>query len=130
MASVTSEGLHTSIALKKKDFNIVKLLAPERSFDIRRKDGTYISHAVDLETQIPIVSLLWLKARSQRNGSADVDLVLIDLADIVAKFCPYLWTMTYVLESCEKFGKRELLLERQNSISQQYFNRCNFIAPQ
>jgi uncharacterized protein YbbC (DUF1343 family) len=118
-ASITGNGLHSRSALKQAGFNIVKLFAPEHGFDSTGEDGAYINHQVDTQTNIPIVSLYSEKLAPSVDDLADVDLILIDLPDIGARFYTYLWTMTHVLESCEKYNKPVIILDRPNPMAHQ-----------
>lgn len=117
VASVTSNGKHSRLALNEVGFNIIKLFSPEHGFDSTGADGAYIQHQIDSATQLPIVSLYSEKLAPSEEDLADIDLILIDLPDIGARFYTYLWTMTYVLESCEKYNKKVLLLDRPNPMA-------------
>lgn len=116
-ASLTSTDKHSRIALREAGFNLVKLFAPEHGFDADGADGAFIEHRIDAHTKLPIVSLYSEKLAPSEHDLKDVDLVLIDLPDIGARFYTYLWTMSYVLESCEKYNKRVLVLDRPNPMA-------------
>ncbi len=117
LASVTSEGIHSRLALKKAGFSLVRLFAPEHGFDSKGDDGAYIDHQIDQQTQIDIVSLYSEKLSPTADDLADLDLVIIDLPDIGARFYTYLWTMTYVMDACAKFSKPVLVLDRPNPMA-------------
>ena len=117
LASVTSKGIHSRIALKEAGFNLIRLFAPEHGFDTKGDDGAFIHHQIDEQTQIPIVSLYSEKLIPSDEDLADIDLVIVDLPDIGARFYTYLWTMTYVMESCEKTKKPVLILDRPNPMA-------------
>ena len=117
-ASMTSDGIHSRIALLKAGFNIIKYFAPEHGFQSVGDDGAYISNSTDKETNIPIISLYGDKLAPSKEDLADLDLVIIDLPDIGTRFYTYLWTMTHILESCERNHKKVLLLDRPNPIAQ------------
>ncbi|MGN0002666.1 MAG: exo-beta-N-acetylmuramidase NamZ domain-containing protein [Sphingobacterium composti] len=116
-ASRTTTGKHSRIALKEAGFNLVKLFAPEHGFDAQGADGAFIAHEVDSQTQLPIVSLYSEKLSPTQEDLKDIDLVLIDLPDIGSRFYTYLWTMSYVLESCVHYNKSVLLLDRPNPMA-------------
>ena len=117
-ASMTSKGQHSRLALKDAGFNITKLFSPEHGFDATGDDGAYIDHHIDSATQIPIISLYSEKLAPTQEDLANMDLIIVDLPDIGARFYTYLCTMTYVLESCEKYHKPVLLLDRPNPMAQ------------
>ncbi|MBP3944316.1 DUF1343 domain-containing protein [Sphingobacteriaceae bacterium WQ 2009] len=116
-ASLTSLGTHTRVALQEAGFQIVRLFAPEHGFDSQGVDGAYIDDNIDALTQIPIVSLYSKKLAPSAADLADLDLVIVDLPDIGARFYTYLWTMTYVMESCEQYGTPALVLDRPNPMA-------------
>ena len=116
-ASLTSDDAHSRLALQAAGFNVTKLFAPEHGFDSTGEDGKFIDHEIDLLTNLPIISLYSEKLAPTETDLADLDLVLIDLPDIGARFYTYLWTMTYVMESCGKHGKPVVILDRPNPIA-------------
>jgi len=116
-ASVTKEGINTRLALQKAGFNLVKIFGPEHGFDTKGEDGKFINHQIDQLTQLPIISLYSEKLAPSKEDLTDLDLVIVDLPDIGARFYTYLWTMSYVMESCEKYNKPILILDRPNPIA-------------
>lgn len=116
-ASVTAEGLHSRLALQNAGFNLIKLFSPEHGFDTTGADGAFIHHNMDKETRLPIISLYGDKLAPSAEDLADVDVVLIDLPDIGARFYTYLWTMTHVLESCCEHQTPVMVLDRPNPFS-------------
>jgi len=116
-ASVTQNSINARLALQKAGFNLVKIFGPEHGFDTQGEDGKFIHHDIDQLTQRPIISLYSEKLAPGEKDLADLDLVIIDLPDIGARFYTYLWTMSYVMESCEKHRKPLLILDRPNPIA-------------
>lgn len=117
LASVNSKGEHSRIALQKSGIYLTKLFTPEHGFDIKGEDGAFVDHQIDSTTQLPIVSLYSNKLMPTKDDLIDVDIVFIDLPDIGARFYTYLWTMSYVLESCEKHNKKVIILDRPNPMA-------------
>lgn len=118
LASITSDNIHSRFALLNSGFNLVKLFAPEHGFDTAGDDGAFINHQIDVSTQLPIISLYSEKLAPSKEDLEDIDLIIIDLPDIGVRFYTYLWTMSYILESCEKQQKKVLLLDRPNPLAQ------------
>lgn len=117
-ASLCSNGIHSRIVLLKSGFNIIKLFAPEHGFDGTGEDGLYIDHQQDTLTQLPIISLYGDRLAPTFEDLEEVDCVFIDLPDIGTRFYTYLWTMSYILESCEKYSKKVFILDRPNPMAQ------------
>ncbi|MDQ8004086.1 MAG: DUF1343 domain-containing protein [Pedobacter sp.] len=118
--SLSTTGTHASVALLSKGFNVKKLFSPEHGFSAKGDDGAFISDDTDIITKLPIVSLYGEKLAPTANDLADIDLVIVDLPDIGARFYTYLWTMTYVMETCAANGKKLLILDRPNPIAKQF----------
>lgn len=116
-ASITQNGINTRLALQKAGFNLIKIFGPEHGFDATGEDGKFIHHQIDQLTLLPIISLYSEKLAPTEEDLADLDLVIVDLPDIGARFYTYLWTMSYVMESCEKHHKPILILDRPNPIA-------------
>lgn len=115
--SVTANGIHSRLALQQSGLSLVKLFAPEHGFDTKGVDGAFINHQIDELTGLPIVSLYSNKLMPSEEDLSDVDIVLVDLPDIGSRFYTYLWTMSYILESCEKYNKRVIILDRPNPMA-------------
>lgn len=115
-ASVTSDGIHSRIALKDNGFKIVKLFSPEHGLNSLGADGHYQPDATDSLTGLPVVSLYGNRLAPGHEDFRDIDMVLFDLPDIGCRFYTYLWTMTYVMEACARFNIPFLIADRPNPI--------------
>ncbi len=116
-ASLTNKGEHSRLALQAAGFHLTKLFAPEHGFDSTGEDGKFIHHDIDSLTQLPIISLYSEKLAPNEEDLSDLDLLIVDLPDVGARFYTYLWTMTYAMESCEEYGKPIVILDRPNPIA-------------
>lgn len=115
-AAKTETGQSSAYALLKAGFNVVTLFSPEHGFDTKGADGAKIADGFDAETKLPIVSLYGEKLEPNAADLQDIDFVLFDIPDIGARFYTYLWTLTYVLEACQKHQKQLVVLDRPNPI--------------
>jgi uncharacterized protein YbbC (DUF1343 family) len=80
------------------------------------EDGVKQQNITDAVTDLPVISLYGEKLRPSEEDMQDVDMVLFDIPDIGCRFYTYLWTMTYVMESCAAYNKPFLVLDRPNPI--------------
>lgn len=117
-ASQTAYGKNSKLALLEAGYNLVKIFSPEHGFDSQGADGAYMSHGLDLNTHLPIISLYGDQLAPSEEDLKDVDIVLIDLPDVGVRFYTYLWTMSYVLESCLRYQKKVIVLDRPNPMGQ------------
>jgi uncharacterized protein YbbC (DUF1343 family) len=74
-------------------------------------DGT------DPLTGLSVKSLYGNHLKPEETDLADVDAVLVDLPDVGCRCYTYLWTLSHVMESCNRFAKRLIVLDRPNPAS-------------
>jgi uncharacterized protein YbbC (DUF1343 family) len=115
-AAHTSTGIVSRIALLKNQFNLVKIFSPEHGITVKGDDGVKQKDITDELTGLPVISLYGEKQRPSEEDMQDIDMVLFDIPDIGCRFYTYLWTMTYVMESCAAFNKPFIVLDRPNPI--------------
>lgn len=116
-AATTANYMPSRKALREAGLNLIKLFSPEHGLDAVGEDGRPMKNGIDALTGIPIVSLYGDKLQPSSGDLADIDAVLLDLPDIGCRFYTYLWTLTYVMEACEKNNKLLIVLDRPNPIS-------------
>jgi uncharacterized protein YbbC (DUF1343 family) len=114
--AVTSEGIKSRVALLQNGFKLVRLFSPEHGLSALGADGALQQDTTDLVTGLPVVSLYGERLAPSAEDLEDTDLVLFDIPDVGCRFYSYLWTMTYVMESCAAAGKPLLILDRPNPI--------------
>jgi uncharacterized protein YbbC (DUF1343 family) len=114
--AVTSSGIKSRVALLQNGFTLVRLFSPEHGLSASGADGAFQQHTTDLETGLPVVSLYGDRLAPSAEDLEDIDLVLFDIPDVGCRFYTYLWTMTYVMESCAACNKPLLILDRPNPI--------------
>jgi len=116
-AAFTSDKLLSRLGLIKEGFNLVKIFSPEHGISVRGADGVHQSNAIDIKTNLPIISLYGDRLIPTEEDLIDIDIVLFDIPDAGCRFYTYLWTMTYVMEACLKYQKQLIILDRPNPIS-------------
>lgn len=120
-AATTNKLIPSLKSLLDKGFNIIKLFSPEHGLNLQGNDGAKINDGIDALTQLPIISLYNKKLAPTKNDLNDVDIILFDIPDIGCRFYTYLWTMTFLLETCRKQNKKLIILDRPNPISGNLF---------
>ncbi len=96
--------------------NLVALFSPEHGLSAHEADGQRVLSKTDPRTGLPIHSLYGEHKKPTASMLADVDLVLLDLPDVGARFYTYVWTMSYVLEAAAEHGRPLVVLDRPNPI--------------
>jgi uncharacterized protein YbbC (DUF1343 family) len=115
-AATTSDGSPSRVALLKNQFNLVRIFSPEHGITVKGDDGVLQGNSRDTVTGLPVISLYNEKLGPSEEGLQDLDLILFDIPDVGCRFYTYLWTMTYVMEACAKYGKPFMVLDRPNPI--------------
>jgi uncharacterized protein YbbC (DUF1343 family) len=113
-AAFTSDGVPTRLALLQKGFPVIKLFSPEHGLNVQGADGAYQHEEVDSLTQLPVISLYGERLAPAEEDLQDVDAVVFDIPDVGCRFYTYLWTMTYVMESCARYNKLLIIADRPN----------------
>jgi len=106
--------IHLVDSLLRADFKVVKVFSPEHGFRGNADAGQEISDKIDLVTGLPIISLYGKNKKPQVADLADVDMVIIDIQDVGARFYTYISTMTYVMEACAENQIPVIILDRPN----------------
>lgn len=116
-AAKTYNGLASRKALQDAGFKLVKLFSPEHGLSVKGADGAAMHDGVDELTDLPIISLYGNKLAPTKEDLLDIEIILFDVPDAGVRFYTYLWTMTYLLESCAANKKKLFILDRPNPIS-------------
>ena len=116
-AALTSQGIKTRIALFQNDLDLIKLFSPEHGLHVNAADGKFVENSIDDPTGLPEISLYGDHLAPTEKDVEDIDIILFDIPDVGCRFYTYLWTMTYVMESCAAYNKPLLILDRPNPIS-------------
>ncbi len=96
--------------------NLVALFSPEHGLTAHEADGQHVASTTDPHTGLPVYSLYGEHKKPTARMLADVDLLLLDLPDVGARFYTYTWTMSYVLEAAAEYRCPLIVLDRPNPI--------------
>jgi uncharacterized protein YbbC (DUF1343 family) len=105
---------HLVDTLYKLKQNITVIFAPEHGFRGDVDAGDHISNTVDPTTRIPIISLYGNKKGPDSTDLSNIDLMIFDIQDVGVRFYTYISTLQYVMESCARYNKPLLILDRPN----------------
>lgn len=113
-ASITAAGEKSRAALLRKGFTIVRLFSPEHGISTTGEDGLKQDHHTDNLTGLPVISLYGENMEPAPAMLNDVGAVIFDIPDIGCRYYTYLWTMTHVMEACERNNIPLVILDRPN----------------
>jgi uncharacterized protein YbbC (DUF1343 family)/CubicO group peptidase (beta-lactamase class C family) len=113
---VARDGATTIDVLHRaKDVKLVALFSPEHG--IRGTVDDKVASSTDEKTGLPIHSLYGETRRPTAAMLDGLDVLVIDLQDIGARFYTYTTTMAYVLEEAAKRRLPVVVLDRPNPIN-------------
>ncbi|WP_432800238.1 exo-beta-N-acetylmuramidase NamZ family protein [Poriferisphaera sp. WC338] len=104
------------LAIHDSEINLVALFSPEHGIGAAEADGATVGSATDGLTGLPIHSLYGKHFAPTDTMLKEIDVLMIDVPDIGARFYTYIWTMSHILEKCAKAKKSIYVLDRPNPI--------------
>jgi len=116
-ASVTGDLVHISDALSAAGVKIGALFGPEHGARGDIADGELIGDSVDERLRVPVYSLYGKTRAPSPEMLEAVDVMIVDLQDVGARFYTFLYTMANVMARCGEHGVPVWVLDRPNPIS-------------
>lgn len=117
-ASINSGMQHASdICFRSEKVRIRSFWGPQHGIRGETQDNMIEWEGfTDKKTGLPVYSLYGDIRHPNSKMLRDVDVVIIDLQDIGARYYTFIWTMTLVMEACSDAGKIVVVLDRPNPI--------------
>jgi uncharacterized protein YbbC (DUF1343 family) len=118
-ASVTSSLEHGLIALRKIfGERLIKVFGPQHGFVTDVQDNMVeTNHYVHPYFKIPVYSL-YSETRIPTDEMLEgIDHILVDLQDVGTRIYTYIYTLTLLMEACQKRGIEVVILDRPNPIN-------------
>ena len=120
-ASVNSKLKHTSQILERangKLFQLRALFGPQHGYRGETQDNMIEWRSYEHpRLGIPVYSLYGEHREPTREMLQDLDLFLIDLQDIGARYYTFIWTMYLAMRACEHENIQVIVLDRPNPIN-------------
>lgn len=110
-----ANGKHIVDILKKNKFDVTTILSPEHGFRGTADAGERVGDSVDEKTNIPIISMYKFGREGiDSTTAARFDILVVDIQDVGLRFYTYYITMWRLMDSCAKYGKLVIVLDRPN----------------
>jgi uncharacterized protein YbbC (DUF1343 family) len=119
--SVTANGIPSFIHFHRhKNFNLVKLFAPEHGLYGVDQDMVDVDHSSEPATGTPIVSLYGKDHASLTPDAGlmkDIDTLVFDIQDIGSRYYTFIYTLANCMQTCKEAGVPVVVCDRPNPIN-------------
>ena len=118
-ASVTRDLVHAFDALVSAGVRPRLLYGPEHGYGGGAQDMAHVGDEREPRTGARVVSLYgdsYERLSPRIDELAEIDLLVVDLQDVGARYYTFVWTALLALRACARAGVRVLLLDRPNPI--------------
>ncbi len=119
-ASVTRDLVHVGEVLHRLAIRPAVFFGPEHGYGGEAQDMVGVASASDPRTGAPIVSLYGERFEDlapRAEHLAAIDVLLVDLADVGARYYTFVWTALLALRAAARAGVHVVLLDRPNPLS-------------
>jgi len=115
-AGVDHLGRRGVDVLRAAGIQVVALFSPEHGFGGTADPGALVASSIDSATGLPIYSLYGQTFSPTAEMLRGVDVLLIDLQDVGARYFTWLYTTVEVMRSAAPLGIPVVVLDRPNPI--------------
>ena len=112
----TRKDLTATIDLLNERYQLTALYSPEHGVRGDAQAGVKIADRVDPLTGVMAYSLYGEGDQLTEENTKDVDMIVVDIQDVGARFYTYLYTMSYSMACCKKLGLPMVVFDRINPI--------------
>ncbi len=116
-AAVTQQLVGSVEALQEAGLRLTALFGPEHGFTAAALDGEVVQAGREARSGLPIYSLYGDTLQPTPEMLREVDVLVVDLQDVGARFYTFVSTLFYVLGAAGRNGCPLMLLDRPNPIT-------------
>ena len=120
-ASVSAKREHASHILERYNGELLRLAAffgPQHGFLGQTQDDMVEWQSYEHpRLGIPVYSLYGEHREPSAEMLRDIDVLLVDLQDVGARYYTFIWTLYLCMRACEKGGPEVVVLDRPNPIN-------------
>lgn len=95
---------------------LVRLFAPEHGLWGAAQDHAAIAGTRDPVTGLPVLSLYGTRRAPTPAMLRGLDLLVVDLQDVGARYYTFVWTMALAMQACARAGVEVMVLDRPNPL--------------
>ena len=113
---IDSRGVSDVDLLREAGVGLVAIFSPEHGFRGAADPGEAVAFARDSASGLPIYSLYGRTVSPTDTMLAGVDVMVVDLQDVGARYYTYISTAVEVMKAGARAGKPVIILDRPNPI--------------
>lgn len=113
---VDAAGVHDVERLRAAGINLVALFSPEHGFRGTARPGESVASSTDSATGLTIYSLYGKTASPTAEMLDGIDVILVDLPDVGARYYTYIGTTINVMQEAARHDIPVVVLDRPNPI--------------
>ncbi len=108
----------TTVLRKSKKLEVTALFGPQHGILGQTQDNMIEWDGFrDPVSGIPIHSLYGKTRKPTPNMLADLDVLVIDVQDVGARYYTFIWTLELCMQACKELNKTVVVLDRPNPIN-------------
>ncbi|HEX5531726.1 MAG TPA: DUF1343 domain-containing protein [Methylomirabilota bacterium] len=116
-ASVTRDLTHAADAIKRlRKVRLGALFAPEHGLAGAAQDHAHIGAEYDRARRLRVHSLYGKRLEPTPAMLRDIDVMVVDLQDVGARYYTFAWTTVLTMRACARAGKPVIVLDRPNPL--------------
>ncbi len=108
--------LVSGIDIINRNYRLTALFACEHGIRGDAQGGDHIENCIDTETGVPVYSLYGITRTPTPEMLSEIDVLVVDLQDVGARFYTYLYSMTNAMTACASAGIPVIVLDRVNPL--------------
>jgi len=118
-ASIANNFSHSAdTCFRSKKFRVSALFGPQHGIRGETQDNMIEWDSFrDKKTGCPVHSLYGKTRKPSPEMLRNIDIMVIDLQDVGARYYTFIWTMTLVMEACQEQKKTVIIMDRPNPIN-------------
>jgi uncharacterized protein YbbC (DUF1343 family) len=106
------------LCLRSSRFRVTAFFGPQHGLWGQTQDNMVEWKGFrDKKTGIPVHSLYGSRRKPSAEMLREVDVMVVDLQDVGARYYTFIWTMALVMEVCQEMSKPMVILDRPNPVN-------------
>lgn len=111
-----NHNFQSTIDLLVKKVHVTALFSPEHGIRGNLQAGVHLDPYHDEKTNTMVYSLYGSTRKPTPEMLNEVDVLVLDIQDVGARFYTFLYTMVYAMQACQELSKTFVVFDRPNPL--------------